>query len=334
MSQVGKERILIGVIGLGRLWEARHRPALLRLCDQFQITMVYDQVARRAEREARQLGCAATRSMMELVQSDRVDAVYLLTPQWFGLHPIGLCVEARKPVYSALALAAYPCEVDILAQRIKSHAIPFMAEMPRRCYPATLRLRELLATTLGRPRLIVGQVRLQGFDRYGDPGPSRQTAPATLLIDPGCNLIDWSRFLVGEEPSEIRGDAAGLLSSAESDWGPDYQQLQLRFPGGTIVSLWIARYQQNAWGEADQFLPRPGFQVYTERGAAWVEFPDRIRWWDDQGSHEELLPMEPTMGERLALQFAGLIRGESSLCPTLDDVLATSRLVRGLSQNP
>ena len=52
-------RLRVGVIGLGRLWEARHKPALARLADRFRVTAVYDQVARRAAIEATQVGCAA-----------------------------------------------------------------------------------------------------------------------------------------------------------------------------------------------------------------------------------------------------------------------------------
>ena len=54
-------RLRVGVIGLGRLWEARHKPALARMRDRFQVTAVYDQVVRRAEIEAGGLGCASWR---------------------------------------------------------------------------------------------------------------------------------------------------------------------------------------------------------------------------------------------------------------------------------
>src|SRR3954447_5572938 len=83
-------RIRVGVIGLGRLWEARHKPALARLRDRFQVTAVYDQVLRRAEVEAGHLGAAAVEGISALVARPDVDVVHVLTPQWFGLHPIEL----------------------------------------------------------------------------------------------------------------------------------------------------------------------------------------------------------------------------------------------------
>src|SRR4051812_33148901 len=81
-------RLRVGVIGLGRLWEARHKPSLTRLRDQFQVTAVYDQVLRRAELEAAQIGCAAVEGLTALIERPDVDVIYVLTPQWFGLHPV------------------------------------------------------------------------------------------------------------------------------------------------------------------------------------------------------------------------------------------------------
>src|SRR3954454_16743648 len=98
-------RLRVGAIGLGRLWEARHKPALMRLRDRFQVTAVYDQVMRRAELEAAQLGCAAAEGLVALVERPDVDVVYLLPPQWFGLYPIQLACTYQKPVYCSLPLA-------------------------------------------------------------------------------------------------------------------------------------------------------------------------------------------------------------------------------------
>ncbi|GIW88703.1 MAG: hypothetical protein KatS3mg108_3027 [Isosphaeraceae bacterium] len=319
--------IRVGVVGLGRLWESRHKPALARLRDRYEVVSVYDQVGRRAEIEARQLGCVAAYGLVELLEMKRVDAVLLLAPQWFGLHALELCVGAGKAIYLAFPWMADLGEVERLAVKVEESGVPFMAEMPRRFYPVTLRLRELLATRLGEPRLIVGQVRLHGFDRYGEPGPSRQLAPGSLLVDPGCNLIDWCRFMVGEEPTEVWGEASELMPTGERDWGPDCQQVFLRFTGGKVAALLMMRHHAQAWGEAGRFLPQPGIQVYAERGAAWLEMPDRIQWSDATGVHEERLPMEPSVGERLAVQFARLVRGEASLAPTMRDVVSVCRLV-------
>jgi predicted dehydrogenase len=317
-------RLRVGVIGLGRLWEARHKPALARLRDRFQVTAVYDQVFRRAEIEAGQFGCAAVEGVAALVDRPDVDVIHLLTPQWFGLHPIELACAAGKAVYCALPLAGAIDELEQAASLVEASRIVFMPEFARRFYSATLRLRELLATSLGNPRLILGHSRLFGFDRYGSPGPTTQMTLAPLMVDPGSYLLDWCSFLFQSAPVAVQGSAGMILGEPG---GPDFESFTAEFAGGGLAQISFGRYHRNPWGEATKFLPTPGFQVYAEKGAAWIELPDRVQWSDASGVHEERLPLEPTVGEVLNDHFHRLVRGEKTLAPSIHDALAVARRI-------
>jgi predicted dehydrogenase len=55
--------------------------------------------------------------------------------------------------------------------------------------------------------------------------------------------------------------------------------------------------------------------------------PDRIEWTDSEGTHEERLPLEPTVGELLNDHFHRLVRGDQSMAPTWDDTIAVARLI-------
>ncbi|QEH33361.1 Putative 4,5-dihydroxyphthalate dehydrogenase [Aquisphaera giovannonii] len=334
MGESQNARLRVGVVGLGRLWESRHKPSLLRLKDRFRVTAVYDQVHRRARTEAANLNCVACEGLTSLVARPDVDVVYLLCPQWFGLHPAGLACDAKKPVYCGLPLAASPEELEQLARRVDESGVAFMPEFARRCYPATLRLKELLATSLGEPRLILGQSRLLGFDRYAVPGPTTQLAPAPLLVDPGSYLLDWCCFLMGALPESVIGTKAQVIPAAEARGSdPDFVSLLAAFPGGASAQVSFARYDRGRWGEASRFLPASGFQVFAERGAAWLELPERIQWSDASGTHEERLPMEPTVGDALNEQFYRLVHGEPSPAPTIRDAVRVAGLVREIERS-
>lgn len=338
MADSKNVRLRVGVIGLGRLWEARHKPAFARLGDRFRVVAVYDQVARRAALEASQIGCTHAESLSAIIQRPDIDVIHILTPQWFGLHAVELACTAGKPVYCALPLASDPAALEAVGAIIRSTATPFMPELARRFYPATLRLRELLATTLGRPRLVLGHSRLLGFDRYGPPGPTTQVTPASLSIDPGANLLDWCRFIFQDEPASVHGFGGAVLPAhpdrgAQAEDSNDFEAFTLEFPKGELAHISFGRYHRGAWGDASRFLPQPGFQVYAERGAAWLEMPDRIQWTDQAGTHEERLAMEPTVGEVLNDHFHRMVRGVQSLAPTIEDALAVTRLVGNLQQS-
>jgi predicted dehydrogenase len=327
-------RLRVGVVGLGRLWETRHKPSLARMEDRFRVTAVYDQVYRRAEMEAAQIGCAACEGLSALVERPDVDVVYLLSRQWFGLHPIALACAAGKPVYCALPLADDLFELEDLVKHVEANRIVFMPEFARRCYPATLRLKELLATELGAPRLIVGHSRLYGFDRYAAPGPTTQIAPAPLLIDPGSYLLDWCAFVFQLMPEAVQAVRCRVIpamtaGSEESD----FESFVARFARGASAHISFGLYQRACWGDATRFLPPPGFQVYAERGVASLEMPERIQWSGASGIKDERLPLEPTVGDVLNDQFHRLVRGHHSLAPTIRDALIIARLVRDVRRS-
>lgn len=327
-------RLRVGVVGLGRLWETRHKPSLARLDDRFRVTAVYDQVCRRAEIEAAQLGCAACEGLSALVERPDVDVIYLLSRQWFGLHPIALACAVGKPVYCALPLADDLEELEQLVGLVESSKIVFMPEFARRCYPATLRLKELLATELGAPRLIVGHSRLYGFDRYAVPGPTTQIAPAPLLIDPGSYLLDWCGFVFQSLPEAVQGMGIRVLPSTDpGDQGSDYESFTARFAGGASAQISYGLYHRASWGDASRFLPPPGFQVYAERGIASLELPERIQWSGGAGVRDERLPLEPTVGDVLNDHFHRLVRGNHAVAPTIRDALTIARLVRDLRRS-
>lgn len=264
-------RYQVGVVGLGRLWEARHKPALARLQDRFKVVAVYDQVARRAALEAKNLNCAACLGLVELMERPDVDLIYLLTPQWFGLHAAELAALKGKPIYCGLPIASDPSGFEALATIVKDRKVPFMLELARRFYPVTLRLRELLATTLGEPKLVLGQSRLFGFDRYGQPGPTTQNAPVSLLVDPGSYLVDWCRFVFQSDPVRLQGFGALGLPSQGQNPSPtppgDFASLHLEFPMGKTAQIEVTRYDAKSWGDATRFLPCRAFKS-TQR-TAW-----------------------------------------------------------------
>jgi predicted dehydrogenase len=307
---------------------------MARMEDRFRVTAVYDQVYRRAEMEAAQIGCAACEGLSALVERPDVDVIYLLSRQWFGLHPIALACGAGKPVYCALPLADDLPELEALVKVVESKGIVFMPEFARRCYPATLRLKELLATELGSPRLIVGHSRLYGFDRYAVPGPTTQIAPAPLLIDPGSYLLDWCAFVFQSMPEAVQAVRCRVIpgttaGSPESD----FESFVARFALGASAHISFGLYQRAYWGDATRFLPPPGFQVYAERGVASLEMPERIQWSCAGGIKDERLPLEPTVGDVLNDQFHRLVRGHQSPAPTIRDALIIARLVRDVRRS-
>ncbi|MFN5755553.1 MAG: Gfo/Idh/MocA family oxidoreductase, partial [Planctomycetia bacterium] len=144
-------KLRVGIVGLGGQWESRYLPALRSLADRFEVRGICEQVAHRAERAAAEVSAVAVDGYRALASRDDIDAILYLSDQWYGAAPILAACDFGKAVYSAISFPVEDDEVQLLRRRVEESGIAFMAELPRRHAPATIRLKELIATRLGQP---------------------------------------------------------------------------------------------------------------------------------------------------------------------------------------
>ena len=147
-------KLRVGLIGLGDHWHQRHAPALRMLSDRFELRVVCDQVAHRAQQVANEFGAAAVDGFRVLTRREDVDVILVLAQQWYGPLPVLAACDAGKAVYCAGGMELGLEDAMRVKSRVEQAGIAYMAEFPRRYAPATLRLKELIATRLGSPRLL------------------------------------------------------------------------------------------------------------------------------------------------------------------------------------
>lgn len=308
-------KVRVGLVGLGQVWEARHRPALRALADRFEVTAVCDQIAVRAEQAARDFGACAVEGFRVLAQRPDVDAILMLAPQWFGHLPILAACDAGKALYCGTSLELDLEEARRVKRRVEEAGIAFMAEFPRRQSPATLRLKELIATRLGAPRLLFCHMRRPAEEPPGLISRANlRTSPAGDLME----LIDWCCYVVGERPTSVIG-----LQHGGPDGSDDYLMMNLDFsqpgpPGtGPTAQISCGRYMPSTWQEAVAYRPPAALQVACERGIAFVDLPTTLVWFDEAGRHQESLDSERPVGEQLLCQFhrsvTSLVRNSAGL---------------------
>ena len=308
-------KLRIGLVGLGSAWQQRHCPALRALADRFEVRVVCEQVAHRAEQAAAQFGAATVDGFRALVAREDVDAILMLAAQWYGALPILAACESGKAVYCSTGLDLELEQARMIKQRVEEAGIAFMAEFPRRLSPATLRLKELIATRLGRPRLLFCHMRSPA-NHQADEEADEKTTPACDLVE----LVDWCRYVVGSEATWV----TGLMHAAAGGSVPeDYQMLTLDFsaPGGpgsgAIAQISCGHYIPAGWQEAVTYRPLAALQVSCEYGIAFVDLPSTLVWFDEAGRHQESLESERPVGEQLLAQFhravTSLVRKTSDL---------------------
>jgi len=309
-------KLRVGLVGLGHAWEVRHRPALRALNDRFEVIAVCEQIGMRAEQAAREFGAQAVDGFRALARRTDIDAILMLAPQWYGCLPILAACDTGKAVYCATNLEIDLEQAKRVKERVEQAGIAFMSEFPRRQSPATLRLKELIATRLGRPRLLFCHMRRPAEDAPGSSSRlGTQVSPTSDLVE----LVDWCCYVVGNSPSSVIGMKHFGIDGQQDD----YQMMSLDFSSaaavgaGPTAQISCGRYMPAAWQEAVAYRPPAALQVACERGIAFVDLPNTLVWFDEAGRHQESLDSERPVGEQLLSQFhravTSLVRHASSL---------------------
>lgn len=312
-------RIRAGIIGIGDGWESRQRPALRALSDRFEVRAISCEVSHLAELAARDFQAAQVTGFRALCARPDIDAVLILAPEWYGSLPILAACEHGKSIYCSAALDIdSPVDAANVRSRIDESGVAFMAEFPRRLAPATVRLKELIATRLGPPRLLFCHRRSPV-----DPPSIHRRPPRTCpsMRREMIEQVDWCRYVAGAEPTSV----VGVRHSSVGGEGDDYRMLNLDFspPGalgqGATAQISCGRYLPGAWPEAATFRPPAALQVCCERGVAFIDLPATLIWFDEAGRHMESLDTERPVGERLLMQFYRAVTSLVRKTNDLDD---------------
>ncbi|MDA7977910.1 MAG: Gfo/Idh/MocA family oxidoreductase [Pirellulales bacterium] len=296
-------KLRIGVVGLGNDWDTRYKPAFRALADRFEVRAICEPVALRADKAIRDFDACAVDGFQALSRRPDIDAIFVLSRGWYGELPVLAACNSGKSVYCTEGLDQDLETAASLKKRLESSGVTFLAEFPRRYAPATARLKELIATHLGQPKLMFCHSRVAA-QRAGLNGRSAspQRSPMSHLIE----LADLCRYVMGADPSSVMGVAHG---QENADFNGDYQMMSLEFPqpgnDGAVTTAQVScgQYMPGDWPEAVTFRPPPEFQVACEKGIAFVDLPSTIIWFDKAGRHMESLDSERPVGELMLLQF-------------------------------
>jgi predicted dehydrogenase len=305
-------KLRVGVVGVGSAWESRHLPALRALADRLEVAAVCDPVQHRAIQVAKQFNATVYDGFRALMDRDDIDCVMLLSSHFYGPTPIFAACDYGKAVYCAAALELEDEQATQLRERVQQSGIAFMAEFACRLSPATLRLKELLATRLGAPRLLFcnrrrsSPIKCESGDRC-----------ARDLVE----LVDWCRYVVEGDPTSL---IATAHMSPDTPFN-DYFAVSLDFSpnkevgAGPVAIIGCGNYVPESLEESLAYRRPADLKVVCEKGIAFVDLPSTVAWFDKAGQHMEKLDHERNVGEQLLLHFHRAVESLVLKTASLDD---------------
>src|SRR5436190_17313211 len=211
------------------------------------------------------MGCDVAPGLLSLMERDDVRALLVLDTAWYGSVPAQLACQVGKPAFLASRLTHRVRETDQLVRQAAQTGVTLMPDFAHRYTPATARLRELIATRLGRPQRLVVDVAADC-----NPGAT-ESALSDAERDVLAVALDWSMNLVGAVPVAIRAAQDGSLSERLD------MQVEFRRPaaGGDAPTALIRLAQETSAASASAFDTSIALRASVEcvHGTALLEGP-------------------------------------------------------------
>ena len=265
--QQAAAHIRVGMIGLGRFSQF-HLKCLKQLSNVKLVAAADLNESRRLE-TAEEWGCACYASWQEMIDTENLDVVIVLTPEMHHTDPVLAALQAGCHVFVEKPMALTEQDAERMIETAKRNKRLLMVGHVLRFDPRMLAARQAVQQgEFGRIRSI--------YSRRNNPSRYFSLYERTnLMYILGIHDIDLQRWLTGAEVVEVFA-----RSSSGAGNGPDLIWAMLTFSDGTIGVIennWLIPEQAPA--EMDVRM-----EIVGEEGSIHFQDPDQsLVFWSDHG---------------------------------------------------
>jgi virulence factor len=220
-------RLRVGVVGAGNIATIAQLPTLVQR-DDVELAAL---VSRRDDPSnlIRRWGFnAAYKTVEDMLDSQELDAVFVLTPRSEHAHAVQLCLSRDIDVFCEKPLAPATDEAERLADLADERGRILMVDFNRRYAPVYTAGREVFGTK-GATFCVAQKNR---------PGSEYRAT-----FENAIHMVDLLRWYCGGEPEHVAAHAAG-----DDPWEEDGVAATIRFSTGNTGVLMAAR-TAGAWNE-------------------------------------------------------------------------------------
>jgi predicted dehydrogenase len=284
--------------------------------------------ALRARRFGRAVGLPNVyRSYEEMLERERLDAVYVATLHNFHFENARLCLERGVPVLVEKAFTRNAYEAQQLAHLARHQKLFLMEAMWTRFNPATLEIQRLLRDgAIGQPQTLRAEfcVRMNPLSRKMMPW-NRMYNPRLAggaLLDLGVYLLSYARMIFGQNPTQLSGTARNAWTGVDAD-----SEYHLTYPAGRQADLYASfqrlRPRVALLCGTEGTLRVPSFQAATEFTLERPGHPPHTQSCADPGFEHEIREVHRCLRE-------GLLESPAMPLSETVEILQTADALRAL----
>ena len=187
-------QVNVGVVGLGS--QAQNHLGVLSRDSRVKICGVADVIDPIAQSTAKRYGCNSYRTYQELIDSEKLDAVYVVTPNVFHYETLKIALNKKLNIFCEKPMVIKLEHARDLVNSVKSAGVVFQVGHNRHFAYVYKRVKELIATGKIKPYMVIMKMvtgELQRPAWGADPNIS-----GGHLYDTTLHMLDMSRWLFGE----------------------------------------------------------------------------------------------------------------------------------------
>lgn len=304
MSQIN-----IGIVGLGA--QAQNHLTVLSKDSRVRIAGVADIVDSLRESTAKRYGCNSYRSYQELIDSEKLNAIYVVTPNVYHYEALKYALSKRLNIFCEKPMVIELQHARDLVTAVKSSGVVFQVGHNRRFSLVYKKVKELLDSRKIKPYMVIMKMvtgELQRPAWGADPKIS-----GGHLFDTTLHMLDLSRWLFGEVAEVTSRAEANVYPSILNDFW-----INFKHRSGLQVPIFSS-------GHASWIVPFERVEIIGDHATVITEELNRISYTlalDTPTQVEEFhyLPQTTTWGvEEEDRLFIDAIIGKKTPPVTVED---------------
>jgi myo-inositol 2-dehydrogenase/D-chiro-inositol 1-dehydrogenase len=252
----------VGVVGLGA--QAQNHLAVLSQDPRVRIGGVADVVPSIAESAGKRYACNHYPEFRDLIDSEKLDAVYVVTPNVYHYDALKYALSKRLNVFCEKPMVTQLARAREIVSEVNRSGVVFQVGHNRRFAPVYKKLKELLASGRIKPYMVITKLvtgELQRPAWGADPKIS-----GGHLFDTTIHMLDLIRWLFGEASEVTCRAEANVYPSIQNDFW-----INLKLQSGLQVPIFSS-------GHASWMPPFERVEVIGDHACVMTEELNRISY--------------------------------------------------------
>lgn len=254
--------INVGIVGLGA--QAQNHLSVLSKDKRVRIVGVADVVSTIAESTAKKYSCKSYKTYEDLIDSEELDAVYIVTPNVYHYDALKYALSERLNIFCEKPMVIKLEHARELVDTVKSTGVLFQVGHNRRFSLVYKRVKELVESSKIKPYMVIMKMVTGELQRPTWGADAKISGGH--LYDTTLHMLDMARWLFGEVKEVTCRAEANVYTSILNDFW-----INFKHESGLQVPIFSS-------GHASWIVPFERVEIIGDHACVITEEMNRVSY--------------------------------------------------------